>query len=206
MFGKYFNACMAVAENLSGAHNYWIADSNLSYITLNSGELVFTSNQEKFQVLARPSVKWNESHLIDLDKTAKALAMEILKQVGEYKREGKAIISAERWLADLNAFESKNHQWDKGLWIDDIEKLEIEKWADFLGTQENPIFQDLADFLKCHLIDYKEAESDQSQPHFRELLKSEIDAAYKLADFLTSHSNDILREGADWIPQWMESH
>ena len=90
--------------------------------------------------------------------------------------------------------------------MDDIEKLEIEKWANFLETQENPIFQDFAVFLNCHLNEDEDAESDQIQPHFRELLKSEIDAANKLGDFLADHSNDLLREGAEWIPQWLEAH
>ena len=86
------------------------------------------------------------------------------------------------------------------------EKLEIKMWAKFLETQENPIFQDLASFLNCHLNDNRVAESAQSNPHFRELLESEIDAANKLADFLANHSNELLREGADWIPQWIGVH
>jgi len=197
---------MDVAENLSGAHNYWRAEGNLSYITLNRGELVFTSSREKFQVLGRPSVKWNENHFINMNETGKRLAGEILEQVGEYKREGKAFISAEEWFAEINAYQSKMLEWDRSLWIGDIKRLEIERWANFLETQENPIFQDFASFLNCHLNDGEEAESIKGKPHFRELLESEIDAANKLADFLANHSNDLLREGAEWIPQWVEAH
>jgi hypothetical protein len=141
-----------------------------------------------------------------MNETGKRLAMEILEQVGEYKREGEVIISAEELLAGVDAFESKKREWNKQFWVDDIEKLEIEKWANFLETQENPIFQDFAVFLNCHLNEDEDAESDQIQPHFRELLKSEIDAANKLGDFLADHSNDLLREGAEWIPQWLEAH
>jgi hypothetical protein len=166
MFGKYFEVCEAVAENLSGVHNYWIVGRNLSYISLNSGGLVFISTQGKFQVLGHPSVKWNKEHFIDLDKTGKRLAGEILKQMGEYEREGEEIISANAWLAEVDAFESKEREWNKQLWLEDIKKLEIKKWADFLETQENPIFQDFAVFLNCHLSEDKDAESDKIQPHF----------------------------------------
>ena len=206
MFGNDFDVCMDVAENLSGVHHIWVAGGNFSYIALNKGGVIFTSNPEKFQVLGQPSVKWNENHFINMNETGKRLAMEILGQVGEYEREGEVIISAEELLAGVDAFESKKREWNKQFWVDDIEKLEIEKWANFLETQENPIFQDFAVFLNCHLNEDEDAESDQIQPHFRELLKSEIDAANKLADFLANHSNDLLREGAEWIPQWMEAH
>ena len=197
---------MDVAENLSGAHNYWRAEGNLSYVTLNRGELVFTSTREKFQVLGRPSVKWNENHFINMNETGKRLAGEILEQVGEYKREGKAFVSAEEWFAEINAYQSKMREWDRSLWIGDIKRLEIERWANFLETQENPIFQDFAEFLNCHLDNDKEAENLPEKPHFRELLESEIDEANKLADFLANHSNELLREGAEWIPQWVEAH
>lgn len=203
MFGDNFKVCMDIAENINEAHHYWLVGINISYISLNSGELIFTSNQEKYQVLGHPSVKWSEEHFIDIDETAKGLVVEILGQVGEYKREGKVAISTEEWLAEVEAFKLKKLQWRKRLWVDDIEKLEIERWTDFLGIQENPIFQDLALFLNCHLNDYEGAEGDQSPTQFRELLKSEIDAANKLADFLANHSNDVLREGAEWIPQWV---
>lgn len=206
MFGNDFEVCMDVAENLSGVHHIWVAGGNFSYIALNKGGVIFTSNPEKFQVLGQPSVKWNENHFINMNETGKRLAMEILEQVGEYKREGEVIISAEELLAGVDAFESKKREWSKQFWVDDIEKLEIEKWANFLETQENPIFQDFAVFLNCHLNEDEDAESDQIQPHFRELLKSEIDAANKLGDFLADHSNDLLREGAEWIPQWLEAH
>lgn len=203
MFGDNFKVCMDIAENINGAHHHWLVGINISYISLNSGELIFTSNQEKYQVLGHPSVKWSAEHFIDIDETAKGLVVEILGQVGKYKREGKVAISTEEWLAEVEAFKLKKLQWRKRLWVDDIEKLEIERWTDFLGIQENPIFQDLALFLNCHLNDYEGAEGDQSPTQFRELLKSEIDAANKLADFLANHSNDVLREGAEWIPQWV---
>ncbi len=206
MFGNDFDVCMDVAENLSGVHHIWVAGGNFSYIALNKGGVIFTSNPEKFQVLGQPSVKWNENHFINMNETGKRLAMEILEQVGEYKREGEVIISAEELLAEVDAFESKKHEWRKRLWVDDIEKLEIERWANFLETQENPIFQDFAEFLNCYLDNDKEAENLPDKPHFRELLESEIDAANKLADFLANHSNDTLCEGAYWIPQWIECH
>ena len=206
MFGYHSQVCMSIAEKLSSSHHYYIAGIDLSYISLNTGELVFTSNQEKYQALGHPSVKWNKEHFIDIGETAKMLTGEILEQVGEYKKEGKVAISAEEWLAEVEAFKLKKLEWSKRLWVDDIEKLEIESWADFLGIQENPIFQDLATFLICHFDNDKEAENLPEKPHFRELLESEIDAANKLADFLANHSNDLLREGADWIPQWIDAH
>jgi len=86
------------------------------------------------------------------------------------------------------------------------EKLEIKLWVDHLETQDNPIFQDLAGFLKSHLEEDEEVENNAEKPHFRELLASEIEGANKLADFLANHSNDLLREGADWIPQWIDAH
>ena len=203
MFGDNFKVCMDIAENINGAHHRWLVGINISYISLNSDELVFTSNQEKYQVLGHPFVKWNKEHFINRDETAKRLTGEILEQVGEYKREGKVAISTEEWLAEIEAFKLKKLEWRKRLWVDDIEKLEIERWADFLGIQENPIFQDFAAFLICHLDNDKEAENLPEKPHFRELLETEIDTANKLADFLANHSNDVLREGAEWIPQWM---
>jgi len=206
MFGNDFEVCMDVAENLSGVCHIWVAGGNFSYIALNKGGVIFTSNPEKFQVLGQPSVKWNENHFINMNETGKRLAVEILEQVGEYEREGEVIISAEELLAEVDAFESKKREWNKQFWVDDIKKLEIEKWANFLETQENPIFQDFAVFLNCHLNEDQDAESDQIQPHFRKLLKSEIDAANKLGDFLADHSNELLREGAEWIPQWVGAH
>jgi hypothetical protein len=206
MFGDNFKVCMDIAENINGAHHRWLVGINISYISLNSDELVFTSNQEKYQVLGHPFVKWNKEHFINIDETAKRLTEEILEQVGEYKREGKVAITTEEWLAEVEAFKSKKLEWRKRLWVDDIEKLEIERWADFLGIQENPIFQDFAAFLNYHLVNDKEAENLPEKPHFRELLETEIDTANKLADFLANHSNDVLREGADWIPQWVADH
>ena len=179
---------------------------NVSYISLNSGELLFACDQAKYHVLGHPSVKWDKQHFVNIDETANVLAMEILKQVEEYKREGKTIINAEEWLAEVEAFNLEKSEWRKRPWADDIERLEIERWADFLRIQENPIFQDLAVFLSCHLDDYEEVEGDQNPLNFRELLPSEIDAANKLVDFLANHSNELLREGAEWIPQWMECH
>ena len=206
MFGDNFKVCMDIAENINGAHHRWLVGINISYISLNSDELVFTSNQEKYQVLGHPFVKWNKEHFINIDETAKRLTEEILEQVGEYKREGKVAITTEEWLAEVEAFKSKKLEWRKRLWVDDIEKLEIERWADFLGIKENPIFQDFAAFLNYHLDNDKEAENLPEKPHFRELLETEIDTANKLADFLANHSNDVLREGADWIPQWVADH
>lgn len=206
MFTSYSDVCMAVACNLSGVHNYWLPERNLSYITLDGNELIFYSHQEKFQVLGHASVEWNEEHFIDVDETGKVLAGEILKQLREYEKDGKAIICAKAWLAETDAFAAKSYQWIKELWIDDIKKLEIERWSNFFETQENPIFQDLAEFLKCHLDQDREAKSRPDRLHFRELLESEIGAANKLTKFLGNHSNEVLREGAEWIPQWMKDH
>lgn len=206
MFENNSKVCMAITENINGAHHIWIVGTHISYITLNSSQLIFTSNEIKYQVLGHSSIKWNKEHFVNIDETGKRLAMEILEQVGEYKREGKAIISAEEWLAEVKAFESKKLDRRKRLWADDIKKLEMEIWADFLGIQKNPIFQDLADFLNGHLDNDKDVTNLPENPHFRELLKSEIDAANKLADFLANHSNDLLREGSEWIPQWIEAH
>jgi len=206
MFGNHSQVCMIIAEKLSSSHHYYMAAADLSYISLNTGELVFTCNLAKFQVLGLPSVKWEKEHFIDIDKTANELVMEILKQAGEYEKGRKPIINAEAWLAEVVAFESKKCEWNRELWIDNIEKLEIQRWVDFLEMQDNPIFQDLAGFLKCHLEEDEEIENNAEKPHFRELLGSEIEAANKLADFLANHSNDLLREGADWIPQWIDAH
>ena len=203
MFQNWILVGATVADLLSG-----------TTLKLNKGvghivwghELVYISNSEKYQILGEESVKWSEEHFIDIDKTAERLAMEVSEQVEEYRREGRVIISAKAWLAKVDAFELKRREWNNRLWLEDPEKLEIERWANFLETQENPIFQDLASFLNCHLNVNKAVESAQSNPHCRELLESEIDAANKLADFLANHSNELLREGADWIPQWMEAH
>ena len=81
MFGDNFKVCMDIAENISGAHHIWLVGINSSYISLNSGELIFTSNQEKYQVLGHPFVKWNKEHFINIDETAKRLTGEILEQV-----------------------------------------------------------------------------------------------------------------------------
>ena len=205
MFGDNFKVSMDIAENI-GAHHRWLVGMNISYISLNSGELVFASNQNRYQVLGHPSVNWNKEHFINIGETAKILTGQILEQVEKHKKEGKPIISAEEWLADLEALKLEKLEWRRGLWVDDIEKLEIESWADFLRIQENPIFQDLAAFLNFHLEEDEEVENNAEKPHFRELLASEIEAANKLADFLANHSNDLLREGADWIPQWIDAH
>jgi hypothetical protein len=123
--------------------------------------------------------------------------------VGEYRKEGKVIISAKEWRAEVEAFYLKQLDWRNRLWVDDMDKLEIKLWVDFLGIQENPIFQDLAVFLNCCLNDNEEVKDNRNPTTFRELLPSEIDAANKLADFLANHSNELLCEGAEWIPQWM---
>ena len=206
MFTDNFKVCMDIAENINGARHMRIVGIDFSYISLNSGELIFTSNQKKYQVLGRPPIEWNKEHFIDIDETAKRLAMEILEQVGEYEREGEAIISTKEWLAEVEAFKLKKLEWRERLWIDDIKKLEVERWADFLAIQENPIMQDFAIFLNDQLDNDKEPANLPEKPHFRELLKSEIDAANKLADFLANHSNDLLCEGAEWIPQWSACH
>ena len=203
MFQNWILVGAAVADLLSG-----------TTLKLNKGighivcghDLVYISNSEKYKILGEESVKWSEEHFIDIDKTAERLAIEVSEQVKEYRREGRIIINTEAWLAKVDAFELIRREWNNQLWLEDPEKLEIERWANFLETQENPIFQDLASFLNCHLNVNKAVESAQSNPHCRELLESEIDAANKLADFLANHSNELLREGADWIPQWMEAH
>ena len=106
MFEDNSKVCMAIAENINGARHVWIVGTHVSYISLNSGELIFTSDEIKYQVLAHPSIKWNKEHFVNKDETVKRLAMEILEQVGEYERAGKAIISAEEWLAKVEAFKS----------------------------------------------------------------------------------------------------
>ena len=206
MFDKSFEVCTAIAENLTGAHHMWHYTTKHSYIYSEGGGMVFISNQEAYRVFGNASVKWNEEDFIDLDKTGKRLSGEILKQMEEYEKEGKANLSFEEWFTEVSAFELKQREWNKQIWVDDIEKLEVKRWANFLETQENPIFQDLAEFLNCHIDNDKQAENLPDRPHFRELLESEIAAAKKLEDFLASHSNDLLREGADWIPQWVGAH
>lgn len=206
MFGKDHRVIADIAEKINGARHIWLAGSSISYITLNYGELVFFSNQEKYQILGYPSVKWREEDFLNLSETAQDLAAEIVEQVAEYEREGRTIISAETWLAEVAAFESRKHERFQQFWKVDHEKLEIQIWADVLECQKNPIFEDLAVFLKCHLEEDGEPEDLPSKPHFRELLKSEIEEANALASFLANHSNEILREGADLIPQWVEDH
>lgn len=112
------------------------------------------------------------------------------------------------WISGtkLGAFTLKKSKWSERFWEEDIEKKEIKMWAEALETQDNPIFQDLVMFLNCFLDNDQEPENLSEKPHYRELLKTEIDAANKLANFLGNHSNDVLREGADWIPQWMADH
>ena len=85
MFGYHSQVCMIIAEKLSSSHHYYIAGADLSYISLNTGELIFTCNLAKFEVLGLPSVKWDKEHFIDIDKTANELLMEILKQAGGYR-------------------------------------------------------------------------------------------------------------------------
>jgi hypothetical protein len=206
MFGKDYRVIADITTKIHGAHHIWLAGSTIPYITLNFCELVFFSNQKKYQVLGHPSVKWREEDFLNVAETAHDLAAEILEQVAAYEREGKSILSAETWLAEVAAFESRKRERFQQLWKDDYEKLEIQIWADVLGTQENPIFNDLAVFLKCHLEEDRKPEDVPGKPHFRELLNSEIEEANALASFLTNHSNEILREGADWIPQWVEGH
>ena len=205
MFGNHSQVCMIIAEKLSSSHHYYIAGKDLSYISLNTGELVFISNQEKYQALGHPSAKWDKEHFIDIDKTANELVMEILKQAGESEKEYKPILT-EEWFAEVGSFESKKCKSDIQLWADDSGKLEIQIWVNFLDTQDNPILQDLAIFLKYFLEGDVEVENIAEKTHYRELLGSEIEAANKLADFLANHSNDLLREGADWIPQWIDAH
>jgi hypothetical protein len=203
MFGQSSKVCMDIAENINGAHHIWVPGKNVSYISLNSDELIFTCNQIKYQVLGHPSARWNTEHFVNIDETAKGLATQILEQVEEYRKEGRVIIGAKEWLAEVEAFYLKEIDWRNRLWVDDIDKLEIKLWVDFLETQENPIFQDLAVFLNCFLNDDEEVKDDRNPTTFRELLPSEIDAANKLADFLANHSNELLCEGAEWITQWM---
>jgi len=206
MFGIDFKVISAIAENINGARHICVVGSPISYICLNQGELVFTSNQEKFQVLGQPSDKWRSEHFLNEDETAQDLEAKILEQVGRYKREGWTIISAEKWLADVRAFHLKERERIKKLLIDDPQRLEIQIWGDFLMSQENPIFQDLAIFLRCCLEEAEEMAGIPKERCSKELLRSEIEAANRLARFLAKHSNELLCEGADLIPQWIHNH
>jgi hypothetical protein len=201
MFDDSFNVCAAIAENIVGGRHIWVPKSNLSYISLDGGQIVFMSNGEKFQSLGTPSVHWESADFIDIQRTAERLSIAILRQISVFEVGGKAISEDEQ-----NVFKSHIGELDKDYWVNDIDSLEIEWWINFLQTQKNPIFQDLAMFLCCYLNIENESKRIQSNPHYRELLRSEIDSANKLADFLTNHSNRVLREGADWIPEWIEAH
>lgn len=206
MFGIDFNIISAIVEKINGARHICVKGGPISYICLNQDELIFTSDQEKFQVLGLPSDKWRSEHFLNEDKTVQDLVAKILEQVGKYEREGWAIISGQKWLADVRAFNLKKQEWMKKLWIDDPQRLEIQIWGDFLRSQENPIFQDLAIFLKCCLEGDGEMADTPEEPYSKELLRSEIEAANKLARFLANHSNELLCEGADWIPQWIQMY
>jgi len=206
MFRFHSKICMTIVKELAHSHHYYNPRTDLSYICLRNDELVFIATEKKFQILGQPSLKWDEGHLINMNETGKKLAGEILEQVEQYQREGEAFISAEEWFAELNAYQLKMREWERSFWVDDIKRLEIGWWANFLKTQENPIFQDLAVFLDCHLDNYKDEENLQEEAHLRGLLELEVDAAKILADFFANHSNDVLREGADWIPQWIGAH
>jgi len=78
----------------------------------------------------------------------------------------------------------------KKLWIDNPQRLEIQIWGDFLKYQENPIFRDLAIFLKYCLEGDGEMADIPKEPYSKELLRSEIGAANKLARFLVNHSTE----------------
>jgi len=110
MFGIDFNIISAIVEKINGARHIYVKGSPISFICLNRDELVFSSDQEKFQVLGLPSDKWRSKHFLNEDETVQDLVAKILEQVGRYEREGKTIIKGQKWLADVRAFHLKKQQ------------------------------------------------------------------------------------------------
>ena len=197
---------MTIAEELAHSHHYYNIERDLSHICLHNDELVFIATKEKFQILGQPLVKWNQGDLIDIDATAKRLVLEIEKQVSAFKNDGQSITTTKEWFVEVGRNSLKKVNEPDYSCLESIEKLETQIWVNHLKNQENLILQDFAIFLGCFLSDDERIESSQSSPHNRELFESEIDEASNLANFLIKHSNELLREGAGWIPEWITAH
>ena len=206
MFRFHSRICMTIAEELAHSHHYYNIERDLSHICLHNDELVFIATKEKFQILGQPLVKWNQGDLIDIDATAKRLVLEIEKQVSAFKNDGQSITTTKEWFVEVGRNSLKKVNEPDYSCLESIEKLETQIWVNHLKNQENLILQDFAIFLGCFLSDDERIESSQSSPHNRELFESEIDEASNLANFLIKHSNELLREGAGWIPEWITAH
>ena len=206
MFRFHSKVCMNIVEELAHSHHYYNIETDLSHICLHNDELVFIATKEKFQILGQPSVKWNQGDLIDIDATAKRLVLEIKKQVSASKNDNQSIATTKEWFVEVGRNSLKKVNEPDYSCLESIEKLETQIWVNHLKNQENPILQDFAIFLGCFLSDDERIESSQSSPHYRELLESEIAEASNLANFLLKHSNELLREGAGWIPEWIAAH
>jgi hypothetical protein len=206
MFRFHSKICIAVAEKLAHSRHYYNIETDLSYICLNNDELVLIATKEKFQILGQPSVKWHQGHLIDIEATAKRLVLEVVKQVSAFENDDKSITTAKEWFVEVGRNSLKKVDETDYSCLESIKKLETQIWVNHLKNQESPILQDFAIFLCYFLSDDERIESSQSSPHYRELLESEIAEASNLANFLINHSNELLREGAGWIPEWIAAH
>ena len=206
MIEKHIGLCTEVAANLQEVRQIWLPSKSLSCIETNQGELVFFSTRDRYQVIGRPSVWLDDNFLKDMNNNAKTLANEITAQVASFRKDGIPIITTPQWLAQMDNFMSIKNERYESLNTADIELVETQMWVELLENQSNPIFQDLAIFLKCHLDSDREVEGSQDNQHYRELLESEVKIANQLAEYLHNHSNEVLREAAEWIPQWIVTH
>jgi len=206
MIEKHFDLCTEIAADLQEVRQIWVPSKNLSYIETNQGELIFFSSQFKYQVLGKPSVRLDENFLKDMNVNAKILASEISEQMARYKEDKVTITTSQEWLAHVDAFMSMIDGKCKSLNEAYIWRVEIQMWVELLENQSNPIFQDLAIFLKCHLNSNEDLDGSQDNHHCRELLESEIESANQLAEYLLNHSNDVLREAAERVTEWIASH
>ena len=206
MIEKHFDLCTEIAADLQEVRQIWVPSKNLSYIETNQGELIFFSSQFKYQVLGKASVRLDKNFLKDINVNAKILANEISAQMARFKEDKVPITTSQEWLAHVDSFMSMIDGKCKSLNEAYIWRVEIQMWVDRLQKEENPIFQDLALYLKCHLNSDKDLEGPKDNHYSRELLESEIESAKLLAEYLRSHSNYLLRETAEWIPEWIASH
>ena len=160
-------------------------------------DLVYVSNSKKYQILGEEPVKWSENDFKNEKEFVQTLTNRINEQVRNYRNKGQEIMTLERYREVCDEFEAEHK-------ADYLERRELEMWSKAFNSDPNPIFQDLVSFINTHL-EIEEIDSI-SDSHYRELTTEELHDATVLARFLGVHSNDLLREGAEWIPEWIEDH
>ena len=86
-----------------------------------------------------------------------------------------------------------------------LQTVEILIWMNYLLDSPNPVLVEGAIFLATILgVDVEKKIEETPRMDSASLDPLEMLEAQSLMEFFEQHSNQWLRELADWIPQWLE--